>query len=170
MLLEESKTGSAPSARLTLDGEATLDSPFQSFCPLGSGDCDDGAGMGDGRTWVLLYRLSRGAPADYDFPATRAALRGQTAFASVEFAEVESLGERHFVGITGDGNQARALVQRIKAQVPGSAPQAFCRQLLYPNRLMPVNVKRSLRFDLRTGELLPGPATPATTAPAATTP
>jgi hypothetical protein len=131
---------------LELSGERPFTSPFSDFFPLRSPNtrysCQPAL--------VLLYRLSKTAPADYDFPATRAALKGQKRFEGVSFVELDAVGERHFVAVVRDDVAlAFALANKIESDVRGSKPLVFCSHALTAQ----LPIRRELDIDLATGEL-----------------
>ncbi|HEY3498482.1 MAG TPA: hypothetical protein VGK73_27515 [Polyangiaceae bacterium] len=78
--------------------------------------------------FVLLYTLGKKAPADYDYPSTRAALKGQKQFAieGVEFVEFERMGRRYFGARVPDFSLGKKLMTLVKEKVPGSTPELVC--------------------------------------------
>jgi hypothetical protein len=94
--------------------------------------------------FVLLYKLASSAPADYDFPLTRKALKGHTEFAAAEFAETLDHGKRYFVAFVPTAAMASEIVRIVSKEVAGSSPQFLCGK---------PEVTRKIRFDLRTGEV-----------------
>jgi hypothetical protein len=94
--------------------------------------------------FVLLYTLGRSAPANYDYPATRKALKGHTELAETEFVEFEREGRRYFGARVPDFDLGKKLAQLVKDKVPGSTPELVC--------LDPVD-ERKLDIDLQTGEV-----------------
>ena len=95
--------------------------------------------------FVLLYTLGRKAPADYDYPATRAALKGHTELASgTEFVEFARESRRYFGARVSDFKLGKQLARLVKAKVPGSTPELVCHD--------PLDL-RKLDIDLTTGEL-----------------
>jgi len=95
--------------------------------------------------FVLLYTLGHKAPADYDYPATRAALKGsQTLAEGVEYIEFGREGRRYFGARVPDFVVGKKLAALVKAKVPGSTPELVCHDPL---------VLRQLDIDLTTGEL-----------------
>jgi hypothetical protein len=94
--------------------------------------------------FVLLYTLGRGAPANYDYPATRKALKGHTELAQTEFVEFEREGRRYFGARVPDFELGKKLAQLVKDKVPGSTPELVC--------LDPLD-ERKLDIDLQTGEV-----------------
>jgi hypothetical protein len=95
--------------------------------------------------FVLLYTLARTAPPDFDFPLTRAGLKGHTELAGVEFAETEDRGKRYLVAFVKSYEGGRKMVEVVRASVKGSTPQLLCGE--------PPKKNRVLRIDLATGEL-----------------
>jgi hypothetical protein len=96
--------------------------------------------------FVLLYTLARKAPADYDYPATRKALKGHSELAveGVRFVEFEREGRRYFGARVPDFDLGEKLARLVKAKVPGSTPELVC--------LDPLE-HRTLDIDLKTGDL-----------------
>jgi hypothetical protein len=78
--------------------------------------------------FVLLYTLGKKAPADYDYPSTRDALRGHREFGvkGVEFLEFERLGKRFFGARVPDFDLGKQLAALVKDKVPGSTPELVC--------------------------------------------
>ena len=78
--------------------------------------------------FVLLYTLSKRAPADYDYPSTRAALKGKKEFAvpGVEFIEFERSGQRFFGARVPDFTLGKKLMSFVKEKVAGSTPELVC--------------------------------------------
>ena len=96
--------------------------------------------------FVLLYTLARKAPADYDYPATRKALKGHSELAveGVRFVEFEREGRRYFGARVPDFDLGEKLAKLVKDKVPGSTPELVC--------LDPLE-NRTLDIDLKTGDL-----------------
>jgi len=94
--------------------------------------------------FVMLYAATKSTPKDYDYPLTRAALKGHTEFASVQFAETEELGRHYFGAFVPELSLAKKLVKVVEAGVKGSKPVALCRD---PKKL------RILGVDLKTGNV-----------------
>jgi hypothetical protein len=96
--------------------------------------------------FVLLYTLARKAPADYDYPATRKALKGHSEFAveGMRFVEFEREGRRYFGARVPDFDLGEKLAKLVKDKVPGSTPELVC--------LDPLE-NRTLDIDLKTGDL-----------------
>ncbi|APR80052.1 Hypothetical protein A7982_05399 [Minicystis rosea] len=95
--------------------------------------------------FVVLYKLSRVAPPDYDFPLTREALKGHTEFSGVRFAETEDSGSRFLVAFVPDLKQGQKLLALVQSKVPSARPQLLCGE--------PPKTNRILDIDLRTGAL-----------------
>jgi hypothetical protein len=98
-----------------------------------------------GNLFVVLYKLSRVAPPDFDFPLTRAALKGHTELSDVRFAETEDAGTRYLVAFVPALSRGKALVDLIKQHVKGSSPQLLCGE--------PPKTNRTIEIDLRTGAI-----------------
>jgi len=96
--------------------------------------------------FVVLYKLAKVAPPDYDCPLTRAALKGHTELEGLSFAETEDGGRRYFVAFAPSFDKAHRLAQIVRDGVKGSTPQVLCGK--------PPKTNRALRIDLRTGDLL----------------
>ncbi|MDC3958679.1 hypothetical protein [Polyangium jinanense] len=96
--------------------------------------------------FVVLYKLAKVAPPDYDFPLTRAALKGHTELSSVKFAETEDAGRRYFVAFVPSFSIGQKLVKTVQEGVKNSTPQLLCGK--------PARTNRDIRIDLRTGEIV----------------
>lgn len=96
--------------------------------------------------FVVLYKLSRVAPPDYDFPLTRDALKGHTELSDVRFAEGEDLGTRYLVAFVPSPAKGQKLIKLVEAKVQNARPQMLCGS--------PPKINRELKFDLRTGVLV----------------
>jgi hypothetical protein len=95
--------------------------------------------------FVQLFTLNAATPADYDFPATRAAVRGHKELFGVQFVETESGGKRQFGATAPDREVAMRLSALIKSKIPSSTPQILCET---------PKVRRTLQIDLGTGEVI----------------
>jgi hypothetical protein len=96
-------------------------------------------------TFVLLYKLARTAPADYDFPLTREALKGHTDLGAARLAETEEAGRRFLVAFVPTLALGQKVVKVVSEKVPSSRPQLLCGK---------PKVKRPLQLDFRTGNLV----------------
>ncbi len=76
--------------------------------------------------YVLLYGFTKVTPADYEFPLTGKAVKGQAAFKDVRFVVVEDNGKKYFGAFVPDMKVGRALVKRIAAKVKNSKPALLC--------------------------------------------
>jgi hypothetical protein len=95
--------------------------------------------------FVLLYTLGRNAPANYDYPSTRAALKGHREFENeAAFIEFQREGRRYFGARVSDFKLGKRLATLVKDKVPGATPQLVCHE---PAPL------RTLDIDLVTGEI-----------------
>jgi hypothetical protein len=94
--------------------------------------------------FVLIYTVGKSAPPDYDFPATRAALKGHTELADATLVEVKRVDKRYLGAKVASAAMAQKLVELIKQKVQGSTPQATCYN---------PKVTRALDLDYTTGEL-----------------
>jgi hypothetical protein len=94
--------------------------------------------------YVMLYGMTRTTPRDYDYPLTRAALKGHTEFQDVVFAETEELGKHYFGAFVPTLALAHKLVSLVSRDVKDAKPIALCRA---PKKL------RILELDLKTGNV-----------------
>jgi hypothetical protein len=76
--------------------------------------------------FVLLFPVSKSAPANFDFPAVRQALVGHPEFKLAQFLDFESAGKRYLGAHVPDEATGRKLVTLAKAKVPGSTAQLVC--------------------------------------------
>lgn len=76
--------------------------------------------------FVLLYTLSKVAPPDFDYPATREALKGWQEFAGATFIEFKRLDKRFMGAMVEDVEMGKKMVNLIKTKVPNSTPQLVC--------------------------------------------
>lgn len=95
--------------------------------------------------FVVLYKLSRVAPPDFDFPLTREALKGHTELSDVRFAETEDGGSRYLVAHVPNLEKGQKLVKLVRDKVKSSAPQLLCGE--------PPKTNRTIEIDLRTGAI-----------------
>jgi hypothetical protein len=95
--------------------------------------------------FVVLYKLAKTAPPDFDFPLTREALKGHREFAKAEFAETIDGGRRYFVAFVPTYAMGQSLVKLVTEKVKGSTPQLLCGKPA---------VNRKLKIDLGTGALV----------------
>jgi hypothetical protein len=102
--------------------------------------------------FVMLYAATKSTPKDYDYPLTRAALKGHAEFQDVVFAETEELGRHYFGAFLEDLALARKLVVLVEKGVKGSKPVALCRD---PKKV------RVLGIDLKTGNVISNKPTQA---------
>jgi len=96
--------------------------------------------------FVVLYRLGRNAPPNFDYPATRAALKGHTELeeGGLAFVESEEDGRRYFGALVRDPTTGRQLAALIEKGVPGSHPSVLCGS---------PEVRRMLYIDLASGNI-----------------
>ena len=94
-------------------------------------------------TFALLFTLSKVAPPDYDYPATREALKGHTEFTDAQFIEFKRLDKRFMGAFVPDEEMGKRLVELIKKKVPNSTPQLVC-HAPKPTRV--------IKFDLAGGK------------------
>ena len=94
--------------------------------------------------FVLLFSPTKVAPADFDYPLTRKALKGHSEFADAEFIEWRVGSTRFFGAKVGSNESARALEKLVRKELKGSSPQSVCHD---------PKPTRTLAIDLATGEL-----------------
>lgn len=98
------------------------------------------------RPFVVLYRLGKLAATDYDFPVTRAALKGKKQFERAEFLETEDRGRRYLIARVATVLEAQQLATDIQRSVAGSSPRLLCGE--------PARVLRRIQIDWKTGDLV----------------
>lgn len=76
--------------------------------------------------FVLLFTLSKVAPPDFDYPATREALKGHMEFDGAQFIEFKRLDKRYMGAFVPDAEMGKKLVELVKKKVPNSTPQLVC--------------------------------------------
>jgi hypothetical protein len=76
--------------------------------------------------FVILFTVSKAAPPDFAFPATRDALLAEKKRPNVKFVEFTYRGGRTLGAVAMDAAQARALVELITDRVKGSKPTLVC--------------------------------------------
>jgi hypothetical protein len=103
---------------------------------------------GCSRLFALLFSMGKATPANYDYPSTRAALKGHTELTGVRFVETVERGRRAFGAFVQSHETGTKLVALVKEKVAGSTPRLLCKD--------PV-VWRELPIDLATGELRQAP-------------
>lgn len=96
--------------------------------------------------FVLMYAFTRVTPADYDFPMSRAALKGQKQFEGVRLVVTEEGDKKYFGAFTTSVALGRQLVERIESQVKGSKPVLLCAQ---------PRVVREIKMNFATGDVMP---------------
>lgn len=96
--------------------------------------------------FVVLYRLGRNAPANFDYPATRAALKGHRELedGAPTFVETEEDGRRYFGALVRDQVTGRQLAAVIEKGVPGSHASVLCGS---------PEIRRMLYIDLASGKI-----------------
>jgi len=92
--------------------------------------------------FVLLYGMTRTTPKDYDYPLTRAALKGHPEFTEVKFAETVDRGQHYFGAFVPDIWSGQKLLAIVHEKVKDSKPVMLCR---HPKKV------RLLEFDMATG-------------------
>jgi hypothetical protein len=91
--------------------------------------------------FVLLYTLSKVAPPDFDYPATREALKGHTEFGDAKFIEFKRLDKRYMGAFVPDVELGKKLVDLVKKKVPNSTPQLVC-HAPKPSREIEIDLSR----------------------------
>jgi hypothetical protein len=76
--------------------------------------------------FVLIYTLSKVAPPDFDYPATREALKGHREFADARFIEFKRLDKRYMGAFVDNEEMGKKLVDLVKKKIPNSTPQLAC--------------------------------------------
>jgi hypothetical protein len=94
--------------------------------------------------FVPLFMLSNATPRDFDFPSTRAAIKGHVELAGARFVEIEDQGKRVFGAIVPSREVGEKLAAIVARTVPGGAPPIACQD---------ATPKRELAIDLVTGDL-----------------
>ena len=97
-----------------------------------------------GSPFVLLFTLAKTAPAGYDFPSTRDALKGHVELSGARFLEFTRGGKRFFGASVPTGDLGKKLVAIVAGKVKGSTPQLVCDA---------PTATRTLDIDLATGKL-----------------
>lgn len=118
---------------LEREGKAQAIEQYQPW-RAASYDCDS--------IFVLLYAVTRSMPKDYDYPLTRAALKGHPEFADVTFAETEDRGQHYFGAFVPELSLGQRLLAVVHKKVKDSKSVMVCR---HPKKV------RLLEFDLATG-------------------
>jgi len=93
---------------------------------------------------VVLYGFTKVTPDDYDFPATRKAIKGHLELRGTRFVVARDGGEKFFSAIVPDVTMGKKLVSLIEKEVSGSKPQLVCAE---------PEILRELAIDLGTGEV-----------------
>jgi hypothetical protein len=119
--------------------DADIGPNFSSWPPPATVACHD--------LVVILARVSKSAPAAFDFPQTRAAVRGHAEIEGTEFVEIEIDGKRLLAAKVTSMEMGSRLVEIVGHRVAGTRPELVCAQ---------PTVTRALSFDLGTGDVRPG--------------
>lgn len=96
--------------------------------------------------YAILLRASAWTPKKFPYTALGKALKGQQAFATAKFSEIEIGGQKLVGAAVPTVAEARALVEHVARKMPRSQPELVCAT---PTELRP------LPFDLATGALVP---------------
>jgi len=96
--------------------------------------------------YAILLRASTWTPKKFPYIGLGKALKGQQAFATAKFSEIELGGQKLVGAAVPTVAEGRALVEHIARKVPRSQPELVCAT---PTELRP------LPFDLATGTLAP---------------
>lgn len=91
--------------------------------------------------FVLLYTLSKVAPPDFDYPATREALKGHTEFEGAQFIEFKRLDKRYMGAFVPDADMGKKLVDFVTKKVPNSTPQLAC-HAPKPSRVIEIDLSK----------------------------
>lgn len=78
--------------------------------------------------FVLIFPLTKAVPGDYDFPSTRAALKGHDEFSGVTLVEASERDKRYFGAVAPSYDVAEALRKLVAAKVAGAKPEVVCRE------------------------------------------
>jgi hypothetical protein len=119
--------------------DVAMGSSFSSWPPPATAAC--------AHPVAILARVSKSAPAQYDFPQTRAALRGHTEIAGAEFVEIDIEGKRLLAAKVESIDMGKRLVEIVSQGVPGTRPELVCAE---------PKVTRTIQFELGTGTLKAG--------------
>ncbi|WP_437978588.1 hypothetical protein WMF11_19800 [Sorangium sp. So ce295] len=76
--------------------------------------------------FVILFAVSKSAPPDYDYPATRDALSGWADGSKYRFIEYSHRGQRMLGASAPDAARAEALAARLRERVKGASPAVAC--------------------------------------------
>jgi len=114
--------------------DVAMGSSFSSWPPPATAACTD--------TVAILARVSKSAPKGYDFPQTRAALRGHTEIEGTEFVEIEIDGKRLLAAKVRSLDVGNRLVEIVSHGVRGTRPELVCTR---------PKVTRTIPLDLGTG-------------------
>jgi hypothetical protein len=124
--------------------DVAMGSSFSSWPPPATAACT--------HLVAILARVSKSAPAQYDFPQTRAALRGHTEISGAEFVEIDIDGKRLLAAKVSSIDTGKRLVEIVSQGVAGTRPELVCTE---------PKVTRTIPFDLGTGALKAGRAVTA---------
>ena len=94
---------------------------------------------------MILARISASAPADYDYPQTRRALRGRKEMAEAELVEVDIDGKRVLGAKVKSIDVGKRLVALQGKMVQSARPELVCTE---------PRVIRSLAYDYVSGRLV----------------
>jgi hypothetical protein len=119
--------------------DVAMGSSFSSWPPPATAGC--------AHPVAILARVSKSAPAQYDFPQTRAALRGHTEILGAEFVEIDIDGKRLLAAKVESIEMGKRLVEIVSQGVAGTRPELVCSE---------PKVTRTIPFDLGTGALKAG--------------
>jgi hypothetical protein len=131
-LLRLGATAAAP----THCEEAKVNSSFTHWPPPATAGCANPV--------AILARVAKKAPPTYDYPQTRAALRGHQEVAAAELVEIEIDGKRLLAATVPTLEVGKRLVEIEGRGVRGTRPELVCTK---------PRVTRALDFDFDTGTL-----------------
>jgi hypothetical protein len=94
--------------------------------------------------FIMLYAFTKVTPPDYDFPLTRAAVKGKTRYKTTRFVVTEVGGKKFFGAFVPDLDTGKALVSLVEKEVKGSKPQLVCHD---------PKVIREIKLNITTGEV-----------------
>jgi hypothetical protein len=77
---------------------------------------------------AILARVAKSAPADYDFPQTRGAVRGHKELLGTEFVEIDLDGKRLLAAKVPSLDVGKHLVSLVSEAVHGTRPEVVCLQ------------------------------------------
>jgi hypothetical protein len=116
--------------------DVAMGSSFSSWPPPATPSC--------AHVVAILARISKSAPANYDFPQTRRALRGHAEIGGAQFVEIDVDGKRLLAAKVDSMDMGKRLAEIVRQGVPGTRPELVCAE---------PKVTRVVQFDLGSGTL-----------------